>query len=388
MGTANTMRQGTGESGEAGKDRREAQLPHILIIATGGTIASTDEGDGLTPTLSGEDLVAFVPELARIAQIDVVQPMNLDSTNVAPDDWLNMARIVRESYDAYDGFVLTHGTDTMAYTAAGLAYLIQDSSKPIVLTGSQLSMTDPATDAKRNLRDAVRYAADPAARGVVVVFCGKVIEGTRARKQRTRSFDAFESVNVPPLRVLDDGDGEGEAHADAPAGAGEPTGAPAAESDVSGGASHASVRNAADIPDGPTFYDQLNQRVFVLKLVPGLSQHVFAALADDCDALIIEAFGLGGIPDQRPNTLSGVVDVWLDAGKSIVIATQVPEEGSDPTVYEVGRTFAQKDGVLLAGDMTTEAAFAKMMWVRAQTSDPARIRELFYRPVQHDRIVE
>lgn len=388
MGTANTMRQGTGESGEAGKDRREAQLPHILIIATGGTIASTDEGDGLTPTLSGEDLVAFVPELARIAQIDVVQPMNLDSTNVAPDDWLSMARIVRESYDAYDGFVLTHGTDTMAYTAAGLAYLIQDSSKPIVLTGSQLSMADPATDAKRNLRDAVRYAADPAARGVVVVFCGKVIEGTRARKQRTRSFDAFESVNVPPLRVLDDGDGEGEAHADAPAGAGEPTGAPAAESDVSGGASHASVRNAADIPDGPTFYDQLNQRVFVLKLVPGLSQHVFAALADDCDALIIEAFGLGGIPDQRPNTLSGVVDVWLDAGKSIVIATQVPEEGSDPTVYEVGRTFAQKDGVLLAGDMTTEAAFAKMMWVRAQTSDPARIRELFYRPVQHDRIVE
>lgn len=387
MSTANTMRQSTGESGEAGKDRREGRLPRILIIATGGTIASTDEGDGLTPTLSGEDLVAFVPELARIAQIDVVQPMNLDSTNVAPDDWLRMVRIVRESYDAYDGFVLTHGTDTMAYTAAGLAYLIQNSSKPIVLTGSQLSMADLATDAKRNLRDAVRYAADPAARGVVVVFCGKVIEGTRARKQRTRSFDAFESVNVPPLRVLDDGDGEGEAHADAPAGAGEPTGAPAAESDVSGGASHASVRNAADIPDGPTFYDQLNQRVFVLKLVPGLSQHVFAALADDCDALIIEAFGLGGIPDQRPNTLSGVVDVWLDAGKSIVIATQVPEEGSDPTVYEVGRTFAQKDGVLLAGDMTTEAAFAKMMWVRAQTSDPARIRDLFYRPVQHDRTV-
>ena len=294
---------------------------------------------------------------------------------------------MRESYDAYDGFVLTHGTDTMAYTAAGLAYLIQNSSKPIVLTGSQLSMADPATDAKRNLRDAVRYAADPAARGVVVVFCGKVIEGTRARKQRTRSFDAFESVNVPPLRVLDDGDGEGEAHADAPAGAGEPTGAPAAESDVSGGAFDASAQRVADIPDGPTFYDQLNQRVFVLKLVPGLSQHVFAALADDYDALIIEAFGLGGIPDQRPNTLSGVVDVWLDAGKSIVIATQVPEEGSDPTVYEVGRTFAQKDGVLLAGDMTTEAAFAKMMWVRAQTSDPARIRELFYRPVQHDRTV-
>lgn len=387
MSTANTMRQGTSESGEAGNNLREARLPRILIIATGGTIASTDEGDGLTPTLSGEDLVAFVPELARIAQIDVVQPMNLDSTNVAPDDWLRMARIVRESYDAYDGFVLTHGTDTMAYTAAGLAYLIQNSSKPIVLTGSQLSMADPATDAKRNLRDAVRYAADPAARGVVVVFCGKVIEGTRARKQRTRSFDAFESVNVPPLRVLDDGDGEGEAHADGPAGAGERAGALAAEPSVPGGASDVSVRNAADIPDGPTFYDQLNQRVFVLKLVPGLDQYVFAALADDYDALIVEAFGLGGIPDQRPNTLSGVVDVWLDAGKSIVITTQVPEEGSDPTVYEVGRTFAQKDGVLLAGDMTTEAAFAKMMWARAQTSDPARIRELFYRPVQHDRTV-
>lgn len=378
--------QGKGAEGmqaAAQADRRGARagdLPRILVIATGGTIASLDDGSGLAPALSGEDLVAFVPELAQVARISVTQPMNLDSTNVAPKDWRRMAEVVRENYDAYDGFVITHGTDTMAYTAAGLSYLIQDSGKPIVLTGSQLPMADPETDAKKNLFDAVRYAASPAAHDVSVVFAGKAICGTRARKQRTRSLDAFTSVNAPVLADLDALDSAEESD------------------DLS------DMMDLADLPDlncpddldscaasssaarQPRFYGKLDERVFVLKLTPGLSPEIFPLLsAADYSAVVVEAFGLGGIPDCGDASLADAVRRWLHDGKLLVFATQVPEEGCDPTVYEVGRAFCDLDGVLLAGDMTAEAALAKTMWALGQARELDQVAELFYQPVNGDR---
>lgn len=126
-------------------------MKRILIIATGGTIASTEDGAGLAPTLTGKELAARVPLIDTLCDLDFVQPMNIDSTNMRPRDWLSIAQVVREGYDRYDGFVILHGTDTMAYTAAALSYLIQDSEKPIVLTGSQQPMANPFTDAKLNL---------------------------------------------------------------------------------------------------------------------------------------------------------------------------------------------------------------------------------------------
>ena len=125
--------------------------------------------------------------------------MNVDSTNMRPQGWLAIAGEVRRRYGDFDGFVVLHGTDTLAYTAAGLAYLVQGSPKPVVLTGSQLPMGDPATDGKRNLLDAVRVACDDAAADVMVAFGGKVISGTAARKVRTRSIKAFDSLNVSDL---------------------------------------------------------------------------------------------------------------------------------------------------------------------------------------------
>ena len=130
-------------------------MKHILMIATGGTIASKETADGLTPQLTSEELLAEVPELEQLCRIDTVQLMNRDSTNINSRDWLQMAACVREHYDAYDGFVLTHGTDTMAYTAAALSYLIQNNAKPVVITGSQKSIFNQDTDARENLRDAI-----------------------------------------------------------------------------------------------------------------------------------------------------------------------------------------------------------------------------------------
>ena len=123
-------------------------MKHILMIA------SKETADGLAPQLTSEELLAEVPELEQLCRIDTVQLMNRDSTNINSRDWLQMAACVREHYDAYDGFVLTHGTDTMAYTAAALSYLVQNNAKPVVITGSQKSIFNQDTDARENLRDA------------------------------------------------------------------------------------------------------------------------------------------------------------------------------------------------------------------------------------------
>ena len=114
-------------------------MKHILMIATGGTIASKETAEGLAPALTSGELLDCVPEIARVCRVDAVQPFNLDSTNVYAAHWLQIARIIEENYAKYDGFVVTHGTDTMAYTAAALSYLVQDSAKPIVLTGDKVT---------------------------------------------------------------------------------------------------------------------------------------------------------------------------------------------------------------------------------------------------------
>ena len=247
-------------------------MKNILLIATGGTIASVEDGGGLRPALAGEELARYVPEVAGLCELDVVQPMNIDSTNMRPADWMRIRDEIVRAYDAYDGFVVLHGTDTMAYTAAALSYLIQESPKPIVLTGSQKPMASPFTDAKLNVYQSLLYAADDRSREVSVVFGGAVIAGTRARKQRTMSFNAFSSVNFPEVALIRN---------DRIVRAGAPM---ATRAQGEGGAS------------APLVYDRLDERVCVLKLMPGMNPELFSLLARDYDALILETFGVGGVP--------------------------------------------------------------------------------------------
>ena len=153
-------------------------MKHILMIGTGGTIASEMSPDGLTPEISSEQLLAAVPRIGELCEVDCLQLYSLDSTSLRPAHWQGLARAIRERYDDYDGFVVSHGTDTMAYTAAALSYLIQGSPKPIVLTGAQKPIWFDGTDSKRNLTDAFLYACRGCG-GVQIVFNGKVILGTR-----------------------------------------------------------------------------------------------------------------------------------------------------------------------------------------------------------------
>ena len=214
-------------------------MKKILLIGTGGTIASEVTESGLAPELTSAELLARIPAISGICDVDCIQILNLDSTDIGPRHWMMMARCIRERYDDYDGFVLTHGTDTMAYTAAALSYLVQGSPKPIILTGAQKPIGFDSTDSKINLTDALRCAAADLP-GVSIVFNSRVILGTRARKTRTKSFQAFSSINYPNLGVLRDG------------------------------VLLRYIRQ--DCEAAPHFYDALNTHVALMKLTPGVDR--------------------------------------------------------------------------------------------------------------------
>lgn len=324
-------------------------MKKILLIGTGGTIASDVTEDGLAPELPTEQLLSHLPAISGICDVDCVQLLNLDSTNMRPEHWLKMVRCIRENYGRYDGFVITHGTDTMAYTAAALSYLIQGSPKPVVLTGAQKPIGFDSTDSKINLTDAFRCAASDLP-GVSIVFNSHVILGTRARKTRTKSFQAFSSINYPDLGVLRDG------------------------------VLLRYIRQ--DCAAAPFFYDALDTKVALLKLTPGQDRSAADFFLERNDALIIESFGVGGLPEQ-----GGFYDClrdWMAQGKFIVLTTQVPSEGSDVGVYHVGYSLKANLRVLEAYDMTTEAVVAKLMWILGQTHDRAEAERLFYTPVAKD----
>ena len=341
-------------------------MKRILLIATGGTIASTEDGNGLSPALTGEELAQSVPEISGLCELDVVQPMNIDSTNMRPSDWMRIRDVIVKGYVDHDGFVILHGTDTMSYTAAALSYLIQDSPKPIVLTGSQKPMGNPFTDAKLNLYQSLLYALDEHSHDVSIVFGGVAIAGTRARKQRTMSFNAFTSVNFPPLAYI-------------------------RTDRIVRSAPFAHARKAEGsrgrTADRPVVYDKLDPRVFALKLTPGLDSRIFSALAPSYDAVILETFGIGGIPEQGETgpCFQDAIYSWVDSGRIAVMTTQVPEEGLDLGVYEVGRAYANHPGILRGADMTPEAIVAKTMWALGQTRDVAEVENLFNCEINHDR---
>lgn len=326
-------------------------MKNILLIGTGGTIASDVTENGLAPELTTEQLLSHLPAISGICNVDCVQLLNLDSTNMRPEHWLKMVRCIRESYDRYDGFVITHGTDTMAYTAAALSYLIQGSPKPIVLTGAQKPIWFDGTDSKRNLTDAFLYACRGCG-GVQIVFNGKVILGTRARKTFSKSFQAFSSVNFPDLAVLQD--------------------------------ERLLQYIRCESLERPVFYDRLDPHVGLLKLIPGVEDELAAFMLERYDGLIIESFGVGGLPDYEGGRLDAILRGAVARGKIVVMTTQVPNEGSDLTVYHVGGRLKSSMNLLEAYDMTTEAAVAKLMWILGQTRGFAEAERLFYTPVARD----
>ncbi len=326
----------------------------ILLIATGGTIASQVGEVGLVPGLGASKMLSCVPEILTYCDVDAVQPYNIDSTNVTPAHWLTLADTIRQHYDNYDGFVVCHGTDTMSYTAAMLSYLIQHSPKPIVLTGSQQPIDKEDTDARINLRDSFLYASSNKASDVVIVFQGKIIAGTRAKKIRTKSFNAFTSVDLPNLGVIRDGK-------------------------IIQYITHEKA-------DKPEFYTSLNEKVALLTLTPGLSSEILNAYFEYNDAVVVSGYGTGGIPEGEYYGFYDVISSWERKGKTLVVTTQVQQEGSDMDVYRVGRGWKNRFDLLESYSMTYESIITKLMWILGQTKKDDEIRKMFYQTVNYDLV--
>ena len=294
----------------------------LLFITTGGTIASVRTAQGLKPVLTSEELLAHLPELNELCCPETLALCSIDSTDLGPEHWLMMAKAVQENYALYDGFIICHGTDTLAYSAAALSYLIQNAEKPIILTGAQQPISNEITDAKKNLRDI--------------------------------SYDAFASVNFPELALV-----QGDRL----------------------------VRYVpSPWPTGPVEFGRaLNPKVFLLKLTPGLGPELIPAIFEQYDCVIVESFGVGGIPQRLMDAFAEGLGDYDKTRKILILTTQVTYEGSDVGIYEVGKRVKNRFRFLEAHDMTIEAVVTKVMWLLAQNCDSFdQLQQRFYRQINFD----
>lgn len=327
-------------------------MKKILLLATGGTIASVESTNGLTPGMTPDEMIDFLETNGY--QVDSKLLMNIDSTNMQPESWVTIAEAIYQNYSLYDGFVITHGTDTMAYTSAALSYMLQNLKKPVVLTGSQLPIKFNKSDAKKNLLDAFQFACEEIG-GVFVVFDRRVIAGTRAVKMRTKSYDAFESINHPYVAFIEN--------------------------------SHIQYTQPYQtIVNGEIKLDtSLCPDVFLLKLHPGTKPELFDYINHLYKGVVIESYGSGGIPFQGRDLLPKVKEL-VASGIAVVITTQCLEEGEDLSVYEVGRKVLE-DMIILSKDMNSEAIVPKLMWALGKTNHLQEIKKIMETPIANDMTV-
>ena len=316
---------------------------NILLLTTGGTIACAPGSEGLEPQ-KGQILERELERLRSFYDITVKDIICLDSSNITPEQWQLIARSVFENKDRFDGIVISHGTDTMAYTASAVTFMLPNISVPVVFTGSQLPLTELLSDGPANLRTAFAMAASETP-GVFLAFDRKVMLGCRAVKVRASGFSAFESVNARYA---------------------------------------AQVSNLGLVVDPqvlpketgePRLCPEISQNVFLLKLTPGLNPSIFEMLAAmGYRGIVIEAFGLGGV-NVLHKGLRGIRRAVED-GISVVVTTQCLYDSANLEVYQVGNKLLEL-GVIQGRDMTSEAAMTKLMWAIGQGMSQTEIGALF-----------
>ena len=333
----------------------------ILLIYTGGTIGMMEdpESGSLVP-FDFAQLRVHVPELRRFAcNIEAVSfDEPIDSSNVNIESWQRMAQMVEVNYNHYDGFVILHGTDTMAFSASALSFMLQNVDKPIIFTGSQLPIGQIRTDGKENLITAIEIASDtengrPIIQEVCVLFQSKLFRGNRTHKYSTENFDAFESANLPALAEI---------------------------------GIHIHYRQDLLLrPKGPlTIRKAFSEQVGIIKIFPGISRpYVEGMLAlNGIKAFVLETFGAG----------NGPTDTWfLEAlrnatTKGIIIlnVTQCNKGMVDQGLYETSGAF-NEIGIISGGDMTTEAALVKLMYLVGLNYNPTDMKRILLEPISGER---
>lgn len=320
-------------------------MKNILFMTTGGTLASKHTNEGLVPSINSDCILSFINTMSIKYNITTKDILNLDSSNIQPEEWVFIAENIYENYYKYDGIVITHGTDTMAYTASMLSFMLRNITIPIVITGSQLPIEHPLTDAIENLCSAFAMAASET-HGVFVAFNRKIILGTRAVKTHTIDFAAFESINSPYAAWID------------------------------GSGININKKVIPHNSGKPRLETNICSDVFLIKLTPGLEPQILDVLVNlKYKGIVIEAFGVGGLHFYRRNLISKLQDI-ADIGINIVVCSQCLYERSDFSIYQSGQK-ALKKGIIQAYDMTTEAVVTKLMWTLGKTNDSNEIQDIF-----------
>ena len=338
--------------------------PRLLLIYTGGTIGMVEDPDtGVLKAFNFDSLKENMPELGRLGcRIDVSEyTPPIDSSLVDPHLWLNLVHTIRSSYDRYDGFVILHGTDTMAYTASALSFLLGRLTKPVILTGAQLPIGKLRTDGRENLIASVETAIArdettglPLVPEVCIYFNDKLLRGNRATKSSADHFDAFSSPNYPPL-----------AHAGI---------------EIDYQLPYIGYPTVADEPAHPVA--QMDAHVGVLKLFPGITPEPVQSILSTpgLRGLVLETYGSGNAPSWE-----WFIRLLSEAAAHqilIVNVTQCAVGAVDMSRYETGNTLEQI-GVINGHDMTCECALTKLMYLLAQphltTAQRARLMSLSLR---------
>ncbi|MCX6553703.1 MAG: asparaginase [Candidatus Aminicenantes bacterium] len=305
----------------------------ILLIHSGGTIGMTRDGqDGvLRPDRFYASLLKVIPEISTIADIEVEIPFVLDSAELNFQHWQKLAAIVKDHLPESDGVVITHGTDTLAYTASALSYMLQNIPIPVILTGAQRPMDELRSDARNNLINAVELATADIPE-VAVFFDYKLMRGNRTSKNHVNFFDAFVSRNYPLLAEV--------------------------------GVNIEIYRANLLHPGGPfQVRERFDNSLAVLKLFPGCNSDYFQP-GPAIRAILLIAFGAGTIPLQSGNLPVRIAE-WLAAGKAVVLASEARGGKIEPRLYESGQRLLAM-GVVSAGDMTFEATATKLMFLLGQ----------------------
>lgn len=319
----------------------------------------------LKPLELARQLRERVPELAGIAQCDTEIVLNCDSAHIGPAEWQLLARRVQAQQARYDGIVILHGTDTMAYTASALSFLLRPCRKPVILTGAQRPLSALRTDARRNLISAVEIAAHgprEQASGVSVFFDDHLFQGNRVRKRSASEFEAFESPQAPPLAVV----GTDIRYADRrKARGGRGTGS------RSSGASGSS----------PELLPEFSSGVLLAHVTPGFPARTLREqILPRVSGLVLVVFASGTAPTHDPEFM----ELLRDARKRripIVVTTEGASEtgsGASPRSYEAGRKLLA-EGAYWAGPMTPECAFVKAAWILGQPGGDRRFSALWRR---------
>lgn len=336
----------------------------VFILYTGGTIgmAPSNPKDPLSPLSpkSWDELMKYMPSLQHEGYFGqkgisftfkTLKPP-IDSSQITPQHWLEMAAVIEKNYTSYDGFIIIHGTDTMAYTASVLSFIFENLSKPVVLTGSQLPISDPRTDAVNNFSNSIHIAAGPCfglpvIPEVTICFNDRLLRGNRSSKQSTNDFEGFESPNYRHLGALEE---------------------------------RISINTSRLLPlpslNNPfTLKAQINHRVMDISLFPGLDPDALKRLLGDdkVDGLILRTFGAGNAPIQ--NDFLKVLKDATEAGTLILNITQCWHGGINMKKYKSGNRLLES-GVISGADMTKEAALTKMMWVLANYPSNLRAEKL------------